>query len=75
MGDRITQGLVIRAIKMAIRKRDPAPGLICHSDRGVQNVGVEYREILEKSGIISSMSRKGNCWDNALMKLLSQFAR
>lgn len=53
------------AYERAIRERNPLPGLICHSDRGVQYVAALHRELLGKHGIIQSMSRKGNCYDNA----------
>lgn len=57
--------LVIRALMMAINLRKPAPGLIHHSDRGSQYASKRYQQLLKQHGIITSMSRKGNCWDNA----------
>jgi transposase InsO family protein len=51
---------------MALRTRQPKPGLLHHSDRGVQYAGADYQEQLRKSGIVCSMSRKGDCWDNAV---------
>ena len=53
---------------MAVGRRQVKPGLILHSDRGVQYRSGEYREILEEHQIQPSMSRKGNCWDNAVME-------
>ena len=60
--------LVSRALLMAIGQRQPAPGLILHSDRGSQYASHEYQRLLKQHGIICSMSRKGNCWDNAVME-------
>lgn len=59
------KALVIRALMMAINLRKPAPGLIHHSDRGSQYASHDYQKLLEQQGMIPSMSRKGNCWDNA----------
>lgn len=56
------------ACARALRDRKPAPGLITHSDRGVQYTAKSHRKLLEKHGIIQSMSRKGNCYDNAAME-------
>jgi putative transposase len=53
---------------MALRQRQPAPGLIHHSDRGVQYASGEYRACLAKHGVKASMSRTGNCYDNATME-------
>ena len=50
---------------MAIVRRKPDPGLIHHSDRGTQYACYEYRQLLQSYGIVSSMSRSGNCLDNA----------
>ncbi len=57
--------IVIDALNMAIARRSPQAGLIHHSDRGVQYASGEFREILDSLGIESSMSRTGNCYDNA----------
>ena len=51
---------------MAIWKRKPAPGLVWHTDRGSQYASDSHRAILNDHGVIQSMSRKGNCWDNAV---------
>ncbi len=58
--------LVIDALHMAIRRRKPKKGLICHSDQGVQYASGDYKSILSKHKIVQSMSRKGCCWDNAV---------
>ena len=60
--------LVSRALLMAIGQRKPVAGLILHSDRGSQYASHEYQRLLKLHGIICSMSRKGNCWDNAVME-------
>jgi len=53
---------------MAIKQRKPFPGLLLHSDRGSQYASEYYQVLLKKYGILCSMSRKGNCWDNAVME-------
>ena len=60
--------LPLQALHMAWHRRRPSPGLIHHSDRGVQYASGEYRKQLETYRITPSMSRKGNCWDNAPME-------
>ncbi len=62
---RLKTEFVTAALKKAIRARQPAKGLMIHSDRGVQYASNEYRELLAEHDIICSMSRKANCWDNA----------
>jgi len=57
--------LAIEALQMALRRRRPAPGLVHHSDQGVQYASTDYTNLLQASGIISSMSRRGNPHDNA----------
>lgn len=69
----MTNQLIIDAFKMAVAARHTEPGLILHSDRGVQYRSGEYQNLLLTQGITPSMSRKGNCWDNAAME--SFFAR
>ncbi|MCP3105507.1 IS3 family transposase, partial [Myxococcus sp. K15C18031901] len=64
MGEKIDRGLVLRALDMALLDR-PAPERH-HSDRGSQYASDDYRRLLEECGIECSMSRKGNCWDNAV---------
>ena len=64
-GARMTTDLVVRAVSQAVSARRPAPGLIHHSDRGSQYCSYEYQELLANYGLRVSMSRKGNCYDNA----------
>lgn len=66
MSERMTQALVSDALEMAVNCQKPKPGLIHHSDRGVQYAADAYQNSLKKYGMICSMSRKGNCWDNAM---------
>jgi len=65
MSDKIDTVLVSDALKMALLTRKPEKGLIFHSDRGSQYASYEFRDLLKSREIIQSMSRKGNCWDNA----------
>ena len=60
--------LVENALHMAVGRRRPLPGFIHHSDRGCQYTSRAYRQQLEQLGAVVSMSRKGNCWDNAVME-------
>lgn len=60
--------MCIRAFEDAVRVRTPAPGLLFHSDRGCQYTSVPFQESVRRAGATSSMSRKGNCWDNAPME-------
>lgn len=60
--------LVIDALNMALRRRCPGPELLHHSDRGSQYASAAFRELLDLHGVTASMSRKGNCWDNACME-------
>jgi transposase InsO family protein len=66
LSNRITSDLVTDALGMAILKRRTEPGLIVHSDRGAQYASTAFRKQLEDNGFQSSMSRKGDCWDNAV---------
>ena len=68
MSDRITQELTLNALDMAITNNPNTNNIIHHSDRGSQYACNEYRKQLKKNGLICSMSRKGNCWDNAPME-------
>jgi transposase InsO family protein len=68
MGDRNNSGLPLRALHMAAQRRRPPRGLIHHSDRGSTYASAEYQAALRQYGMICSMSRKGNCWDNAPME-------
>ncbi len=66
MGSRMTTRLVTDALMMAIWQRCPKAGLIVHSDRGSQYASKAYRQLLNAHGFVGSMSRKGDCWDNAV---------
>jgi putative transposase len=66
MSGRQKSDLVVNALKMAIRHRSPKHPVLVHSDQGVQYTSEQYKELLNKYGMIQSMSRKGNCWDNAV---------
>lgn len=68
MDDHLRAELCERALLMAIQRRQPPKGLIHHSDRGVQYASTSYQKILKRHGLTSSMSRKGNCLDNAPME-------
>ena len=72
--------LVIEALSQTIGRFRPEQGLLLHSDRGSQYCSKAYQDIIEKNGFVCSMSRKGNCWDNAPMesfwgKLKSEWLR
>jgi putative transposase len=60
--------LTIKALEMALRRRGPDIGLLHHSDQGCTYASEDYQDILEARGIVCSMSRRGNCWDNAVME-------
>jgi putative transposase len=64
----MTATLATTALEMAIYRRYPLEELLHHSDHGVQYASKEYQELLKKHGMVCSMSRKGNCWDNAPME-------
>ena len=68
MGERLTRNLVSQSLFKAIEAKRPDKGLIHHSDRGSQYCSHEYRNILERFGLKASMSRQGNCYDNAPME-------
>ena len=68
MGPRMTQELTAQALWRAVRSKRPAAGLIHHSDRGSQYCAAGYRKLLKQFGMQCSMSRKGNCYDNAPME-------
>jgi len=68
LSKRINTQLCLAALKMAIEARSPEPGCIHHSDRGAQYASDEYVELLTSNGFEISMSRKGNCWDNAFVE-------
>jgi len=66
MRETLEADLALAALRMALATRRPAPGLIHHSDRGVQYACGEYRALLAAHGAVASMSRRGDCWDNAV---------
>jgi len=68
MGESMERTLVMDALKMAYHRRLPEEGLIHHSDRGSQYASEDYRNLVKEYGMQMSMSRKGNCWDNAPME-------
>jgi transposase InsO family protein len=65
MDGTMTSRLVVDALGMAVASRRPGPGLVAHSDRGSQYASEHHRRRLAEEGITCSMSRRGNCWDNA----------
>jgi transposase InsO family protein len=70
LGERMTRQLVIDALTMAWFRRHPAEGLIFHSDQGSQYASADFQTTLRRYGMRGSMSRKGNCWDNAVTETL-----
>lgn len=68
MGENLDTPLTLRALQMAIAQRRPRPSLIVHSDRGTQFAAAAYRQLLATHQLIPSMSRKGNCYDNAFIE-------
>jgi putative transposase len=68
MADHLRTELALAALRMAIAAKKPGPGLIHHSDRGVQYASEDYRKVVRSAGLLASMSRKGNCYDNAPME-------
>ncbi len=68
MGSRLTEELATAALTMAIEHRRPAHGVVHHTDRGSQYAATRYRELLAAHGLTASMSRRGNCWDNAVVE-------
>mmetsp|Transcript_22040 Transcript_22040/g.10427 ORF Transcript_22040/g.10427 Transcript_22040/m.10427 type:complete len:162 (+) Transcript_22040:608-1093(+) len=66
MSNRLKKELVINALRMAIWRRRPRPGLIFHSDRGSQYCSNDFQKMLKENDMISSMSGKGDCWDNSV---------
>lgn len=68
MGDSLATPLPLAALDMALKQRRPTAGLVHHSDRGVQYASAAYRKRLAQAGVIPSMSRPGNCYDNAAME-------
>jgi transposase InsO family protein len=68
VGPTMEESLVLGALNQAVELRDPPAGLVHHSDRGIQYAAHAYQQLLAEHGIICSMSRRGNCWDNACVE-------
>jgi putative transposase len=68
MGARLTVDLAQQALRMALQRRNPTTGLVHHSDQGSQYAATAYQQQLTTYGITGSMSRRGNCWDNACVE-------
>jgi transposase InsO family protein len=68
MSQSLAEQLVLDALRMALLRRKPARGVLHHSDRGSQYAGKAFRKLLRDHGIRCSMSRKGDCWDNAVVE-------
>jgi len=68
MSERIDTALVLKALDMALLHRVPPANLLFHSDRGVQYASGDFRQALSQASLVASMSRKGNCYDNAIME-------
>jgi putative transposase len=66
LSDSLERYLVINALNKAVMRRRPGKGLMIHSDRGIQYASKDFKECLRSHGFVQSMSRKGNCWDNAV---------
>jgi putative transposase len=66
MGERITADLAVCALEMALTQVKSSQGILFHSDRGVQYASSAFKSIIQKYGMIHSMSRKADCWDNAV---------
>jgi transposase InsO family protein len=68
ISDRLTEELTLKALDQALAHRRPSAGLLHHSDRGSQYAARGYRQRLTKHGLRASMSRRGDCWDNAVVE-------
>jgi transposase InsO family protein len=68
MSGSLAQDFVLDAFRMAVQARRPSPGLLHHSDRGSQYAGYAHRALLIQGQVVMSMSRKANCWDNAVLE-------
>ena len=66
MSNRMTSDLAIDALKMALKSTETHEGLLFHSDRGIQYASSAFKEVIKKHHMVQSMSRKGDCWDNAV---------
>lgn len=70
LSESLEQDLTVTALESALATRSPGPGLLLHSDRGSQYASHDYRELAEGAGLVLSMSREGDCWDNAMAQSL-----
>ena len=70
MGEHIDTALILKALFMALLHRQPPTSLLFHPDRGVQYASADYRAALAQADLVASMSREGNCYDNAAMESL-----
>jgi transposase InsO family protein len=68
MSEHNDEALTLAALRMALEQRQPERGLVHHSDRGTTYASGTYQDVLAKAGIVCSMSRKGDCWDNAVVE-------
>jgi len=68
MSEHNDEALTLAALQMAIDQRQPKPGLVHHSDRGTTYASGTYQDVLSQADMVCSMSRKGNCWDNAVVE-------
>ena len=68
IADHLESRLVVDALELAVQRRLPGEGLLAHSDRGSQYASEHYQQLLAKHGIVCSMSRQADCWDNAPME-------
>jgi transposase InsO family protein len=66
LAEHLRAELATAALQMALISRQPAPGLVCHSDRGTQYTSAAYRDLVEQHGLRQSIGRPGTCWDNAV---------
>jgi putative transposase len=75
MQPRIHRDLILQALAMAVRRRKPKPGLMLHSDQGSQYTSDEWQTFLKAHGLVASMSRRGNCHDNAVAESFFQLLK
>lgn len=68
LSERNDEALTLSALRMALDQRHPSTGLIHHSDRGATYASGGYQDVLARNGLVCSMSRKGDCWDNAVVE-------
>ena len=68
MSEHNDESLTLSALQMALAQRQPGRGLVHHSDRGTTYASGTYQDVLARHGVVCSMSRKGNCWDNAVVE-------